>query len=111
MMAITVDEALARLSTNDPLEVWFEREPNNGVSYCTTVERKGVAELLTTTTPMEAGARAQARDMGLIVHFRHKVHGIGFLYIQTRPECRLSLEQLADSLKRGSGTNLFSRSA
>jgi len=108
MMVLTVDEALARLATDDLLEVWFEKEPNDGRTYCSTVERQGVPELLMRTTPFEAGAHAQSKDMGLVVCFRHKVHGQGRLFLETRPECRLNAEQLAESVARGRGANLFS---
>lgn len=106
---ISVEEALARMSLSDPIEVWFEPDTDTGETQVATVERAGLAETLRQTQLFESGKHGQESDMGINVNFIHKTRGHGILFIKTRPECRQSDEQLSESLKRGHAANIFSR--
>jgi len=106
---ISVAEALARMTKADPVTVWFEPTPSTGITHVAEIERAGLVDMLSRSLLFESGKHGQASDMGVNTNFTHKVHGRGILFVQTRPECRRTDEQLAESVERRHAENIFSR--
>lgn len=114
MIPISLQEALARLSTNDPIEVHIERVPNNGTTHIQTFSRAYCMERLQNNQPYETGKVGQSKDIGInivtVASPTGKAEDLGLcmVFFQTRPECRLTNEQLEQSKARGRGANIFS---
>lgn len=106
-------EALARLSDAAELQVFQEVIPNDGVTRYNFFPRSAVLLWIEQAPRVfEAGPEAQARDHGLYLHALAANPGEQerrvFLYLPTKPECRLTPEQLAETRKRGRTMDIFS---
>jgi hypothetical protein len=101
-------EALARLAEGTMIEARFESRPNTGVTHAFTVQRESVVEQIQCTLVYEGGETAQRLGFGIYIYFIQKNVGAGLLFFQTKPECRLTEAQLAESLRLGHGQSLFS---
>lgn len=109
MVCITIEEALARLSCNDPVGTKFEKVPNVGVTWCSDMPRADALQLLRKHPHIqESGIFGQGHDYGIHLNVVSKQHGPGILFFQTNPNCRLNEQQLKESLERGHGTDIFS---
>lgn len=105
-----MEEAIARLSDDAKVGVRFDCVPNTGETHVASLERPSIlAEALNGKHRVfESGPSAQAINFGVYIQFQHKVHGLGLLFMATKPECQLSEAQLDESLARGYGADLFS---
>jgi hypothetical protein len=95
--AISLEEALDRLSDDDPMELWFECRPNTGVTHCIDVAHDEVVQMLKNSpdgTIAESGWSAQKKDLGIYVPFEARLLGWGLLFIRTKPEKRISKKEL-----------------
>ena len=114
MIPITVEEALARLADNDPMEIWIERVPNNGFTNVQKESKAFCIERLKKNQPFESGIAGQSDDMGIHIVTIASPTGkaedlcLCMIFFQTKPRCRLNEQQLAESLKAGKGSSLFS---
>lgn len=107
MITITTEEALARLVQTPMIEAHYEAMPNNGFTYAYQIQRNDVVEsLMTAPQIFESGFEAQERDMGIHVPFLHGEYGPGLLFFKTRPECRLTVKDLLESVVRGKGKDI-----
>jgi hypothetical protein len=94
---VSYDEALRRLvDTEGLLECWFEIED---VTQIVKVPRERLlAELEKagkTNAIEESGFVAQRQDMGLHIRIKDNQRGLeGWLFLPTKPECRMTDEQL-----------------
>lgn len=109
----SLNEAIARLTESDPVEIWVEVIPNNGKTAVQTQSRSWCLERLQRANAIyETGPDGQARDMGinLICIGGQSPGHIGLInvFFQTRPECRITAEQLAEHAKMGHSPDLFS---
>jgi hypothetical protein len=112
-MTLPLAEALTRLALDDPMEVRIEMLPNTGYTAIEQWPRSKVEARVKLNTPFESGATAQRMDFGVHVHVTifngpNGAQGLARVFFKTKPECRLTPEQLEESLKRGHGTALFS---
>lgn len=110
---ISLKEALFRLTDNDPVEVWVEAIPNNGTTVVQKEARSWCIERLTRAAQvLETGPSGQARDMGInvITIGGQRPGHIGLInvFFQTKPECRLTAEQLREHEARGASLDVFS---
>lgn len=116
MIPIPFAEALARLADDDPMEVRIEMIPNNGYTGVETWPRSKAIERLR-NNPLhiyESGEVSQALDYGInviVIVFSGPMgaSGLASVFLKTKPECRLTKEQLNESLKRKAGDCLFSQ--
>lgn len=114
MIELSFDEAMARLSDMDPMEVHIETIPNNGLTHVQKMNRMDCIARLRNNNVFEAGIVAQRRDLGLYVNCIGSPTGdirdtrILRVFFPTKPECRLNEEQLAESVKRSGGASIHS---
>jgi hypothetical protein len=114
MIPISFEEALARLSDADPMEVWIDRVPNSGVTTIHKMPRKFCIQRLRNNQPLESGIVGQQKDMGINIVTIASPTGkaedlcICTIFFPTKPECRLTETQLKDSLMAEKGQDLFS---
>lgn len=109
---LSLKEALARLTDSDPVEIFVEAIPNNGKTVVQKEARSWCIERLQRATQIyETGPDGQARNMGInIITIGGQQPGmIGLInvFFQTKPECRVSAEQLRENAARGSSPDLF----
>lgn len=115
MIPITFQEALARLADNDPMEMWIEQVPNTGTTNVQKAKREFCIERLRNNQPFESGIAAQSDDMGIHIVTIASPTGkmedtcLCMIFFQTKPRCRLNEEQLEQSARQGTGSNLFSK--
>ncbi len=93
---ISKEEALDRMALYDPIEVRFECEPNDGITELHSYPREQLVRLIEESTgTFVSGSFGQSIDFGIYVWFHHHQKGLGYLYLQTRPERRVAPEELA----------------
>lgn len=110
---LSVEEAIARLADGETIETRLEVMPNDGITEVNQEPRNWCIERIRKNTPFESGAIAQSMDLGVHVHVvvqTGKLKRVGRLFFKTKPECRLTPEQLAESLARRHGADIFSKS-
>lgn len=109
---LSPEEALARMSEDNPIECSWERIPNNGNTDVGPMAREGLVNLIKQGGAAESGICAQVIDKGIYLPLqRTNQDGSkedGLLFIQTKPYCRLNEAQLAESIRLQRGQNLFS---
>lgn len=92
--AITLEQALDRLTLRDPVEIRFECRPNSGETFINHRPRAEVVEMLTIANAngiiCEGGRDSQTMDFGIYIGCRHPEYGLGVVFIQTRPEKRIA---------------------
>lgn len=109
---ITKEEALARLADGEMLTVHIEKIPNTGTTNIEEWSREDVLGRIHNNDVFESGAMGQQRDYGIHLHVicysGPQGPGILRIFLPTKPECRLTAQQLEESLARKKGANLFS---
>jgi hypothetical protein len=101
---ISLEEALRRLSDKMNIEAMFQRDT---VTHCYTIPREEVVHLLERCADQidESGYFGQRCDMGIHVPLRHRTLGLGWMFLETRPEARRSSEEI-DRREREAAANL-----
>lgn len=85
---VSLDEALSRLTHNLVVEAMFQQD---GITHMYRMPREHAVLVLENCHDVieESGYFGQRLNMGLHVPLMHRVHGAGWMFIQTRPECRV----------------------
>jgi len=99
---ITFADAMARLTSEEMVDCRYEPviclgEPDPGISFGYRFHRAEVIDFLAGVPHgaiAETGIEGQRLDYGMYVPFEHDTHGLGLLFISTRPEKRLSWSDL-----------------
>lgn len=108
---ISMQEAFARMADGDPVEVRLDYvDPAVTTSQLETWSRTKAEARIKLNTPFESGPHGQEEDWGIYVYLvvYWPRPGIVRCFFRTKPECRLTPEQLQQSLARNAGENLFS---
>jgi hypothetical protein len=104
-------EALARLADGDPLEVRFEKRPNDGTTIVVNLPRQEILAMIQRVQIAgESGPEGQKLNFGIYLEGQCSA-GYGCLFLPTKPGFALSEEQLKQSLQRGHGGDIFSGNA
>jgi hypothetical protein len=100
MPTITPNEAVARLSGASWISARFE-PIGHGRHETLRLRRTEVVNWLRGSEIHEGGPTAQKCNYGMFVNFKSLSQGQGRLFLPTKPECRLNLEQLVNGRATG----------
>ncbi len=109
---LSLKEALARLTDSDPVEIFVEAIPNTGKTVVQKEARSWCIERLQRATQIyETGPDGQSRDKGIniitIGGQQPGVIGLINVFFTTKPECRVTAEQLRENAARGFSPDIF----
>lgn len=94
---LTLEEALKRMVDSDPVEVMFQMKD---VTLPATQPREHIVAILKAAAEHnfieESGYFGQRMNYGIHVPGKHPVYGYGWLFVATKPECRVPDEVIQE---------------